>query len=243
MENSRLSQFLTVLLLVFVSCSGPMKSLREYPHYFPRYGECGYTSAFEPPLPREVIGDSEHIRYIEGRSFYRNPNHLGVDFPADEGTEVCAGVTGCVVYYGPDSAFGGLVAVISADTRDPKVVVDGLGTERTVKRFIILYGCIRSTKEFHPDKFSRRSDTHLKEGDRVAPETIIGWVERRSAVHDSMQCLHYAVRLQSWLEAFALSEFGALTYENYNSKLAEYYADPAQLFVWRGSAVKPDLQK
>ena len=213
-----------------VSCSGPAEIAREIPRFFPLYGECGFTEGFAPPLPPGLIGDSGHVRYAEGRAFYRNPNHLGVDFPAEEGTPVTAGVTGCLVYYSPDPPRSKLTAVISADTRGEMNVLDGLGAHRTAKRFILIYECIRQTREYESDRRSGRSDTHLKTGDHVAPETVIGWVDRRSRDHDSLQCLHYGVRLQSWIDAYALSGFDALAAEDSNSRATLYYTDPVRLF-------------
>ncbi len=128
-----------------------------------------------------------------GRGFMASGNHLGWDLMAPEGMPVYPLGCGVVRVARSAQGYGTLAVVIEHRLRTPLLVTNGVGSRVSVSSFLSIYGHLRSTSE----GVGRGVSTGLRVGDTVNADTVIGYVEHRSANGDGDEHLHFGIRLQS----------------------------------------------
>ncbi len=196
--------------------------------------ECGLLDAFASPVPRAQLRDEEGAyRLYAGRSFYVDSVHLGMDLYApEEGTPIYAGVHGEVVFVGPASGYGSRVVVIEARSDPPRLWINGRGEEVEASEVLFLYGHLRPSEVFGDAGGQEGAVARLGVGHCVAPETIIGYIERESNNGDGFEHLHFGFRLQSWAEAQQMQfDTGRSMIAGYDrdGQTVRFYGNPMQV--------------
>lgn len=224
-------------VLILAACTSPSEATNPAEPDSPPAPEpaasvaafCPSLGAVRAPVPQHLLRDAQgHYRYYEGRSFYVDGIHLGIDLEAPEGTRIVAGVEGTVVYYGPASGYGTRVMVIEAHSEAACRWTNGVGDSLDVHAMVFLYGHIRHTVHFG----GGGHEVTLRPGDSVGPSTVIGYAERASHNGDGDEHLHFGIRLQSWAEAERLQNTtgrSAIAGYDRDGTLVAVYANPEQL--------------
>jgi len=168
--------------------------------------------------------DFNHL--LDNRSFYADGKHLGRDIQLPEGTPIHPIACGTVRVFRPASGYGTLVVVVEHELSGPIAVKNGAGQEVGIKRFLSIYGHLRTTAE-------RNGGTavSLKDGDTVQPENVIGYVQDDADNGDGAEHLHLGIRLQALAEAERTDTDWFRGYDTTPSQLL-YFADPAT-FLYR----------
>ena len=167
---------------------------------------CGAAGFLEPPVPAEQYIPGSY----RGRIFLGDGVHLGEDIELPEGTPVRASGPGRIVYYGPATGYGELLAVVEYLTTQPMTVVNGNNETVSVSIFILIYGHLREAAA------RGGVPSGLRTGDCVTTGTILGYVNDDAHNGDGAEHLHCGCRLMS--AAAARRRDGRYAYRGYDDR-------------------------
>ena len=177
------------------------------------------------PTTAEDFSD-KHLLYGH-RGFldvYANHKHLGRDIIYPAGTEIHPILCGKIVFYGPASGYGTLVAVVEHQLPDSIMVINGDKKTIQVSSFLSIYGHL--TREYKGIKLP------WKVGDSITTQDSIGFIQKDSLNGDGPEHLHLGIRIQSYAQA---KKTESLYWFRGNDSAGEgtykkYYTDP-QTFI------------
>lgn len=176
-------------------------------------GGCGLN--FDTPVPQNQFIPGSYA----DRNFLSPLNHLGQDIALLQETPVNSIGAGKIVWYGPASGYGELVAVIEHDLFDNRLFNNGNKQSVSTSFFISIYGHLR--------KSAKRGGVPLpfKIGDYVEAGETIGYVNDNAHNGDGAEHLHLGARLMSAKEAQSRDRLA--WFRGYDSANGAYRGDYA----------------
>jgi len=156
----------------------------------------------------------------DGRAFYYNSNHLGVDIELPEGAPIRAGVSGTIAVYRASQGYGELVVVIEVPLGASLAFADAYGQERMTDTVLWILGHLRDSEA--------RGGPPLgwQPGDAVTADDVVGYINDDDHNGDGTEHLHIGLRLMSQADAVAADpRFWFRGYES-DSRFGEHYGDP-----------------
>jgi hypothetical protein len=187
---------------------------------------CMLSSMRYPTVP------SDMGNVYQGRSFYADGNHLGLDIALPEATPIHPVGCGILRVYRSASGYGQLVAVVEHTLANPITVLNGKGEQVSVTSFLSIYGHLRKSA----DRAGLSGLLGFKPGDAVGPDDVIGYVNDDLHNGDGAEHLHLGIRLQSALDAQATEVNWFRGYDTEPSQ-RRWFADPVLFLATLTSSI------
>lgn len=197
----------------------PDKSLPpDEPIFKSTANNCSVSYYWQYPVEEEQYVPGSYA----GRAFYVDRIHLGEDIALPEGTAVKAISHGRLVYYGPSSGYGELVAVVEHQLHAPIPYLNARKEMKWTNYAMSIYGHLRKSQV--------RGGTPLayQVGSCILPGAVLGYVNDDAHNGDGGVHLHMGLRMQSMDEASRADSAWFRGYDSY-FQFGQYYAAPSRM--------------